>query len=545
MRQAVLLFVPLLIWTMLQPVRAIGGRPLALQEIQGPQIAAHLKFLAHDLLEGRAPATRGGDLAAEYLATQFATLGLRPAGERDGYFQPVPVVQTTVDPSFTLMAGAGAARRTYRYPAEVLAFTDIEVPEVPFSGEVVFVGHGIVAPEYGWNDYTGVDVRGRIVLVMVNDPPAPPGQPSWFAGRALSYYGRWTYKYEEAARQGAAGAILIHTTESATYPWQVVESSWSGPQYSLPLRPGAAVLRLKAWLTEEAATSLARMSGQDLNALRQAARVRGARPVPLGVRVSGRVLQHVSRRSSPNVVGYLPGVNEREAVVYTAHYDHLGVRDHASGDRVYNGALDNASGVAGMLEIAEAFARATDRPGRSVYFVATTAEEAGLLGSEHFAAHSPVPLSRIAGNLNIDGLNLWGRTRDLVLLGSERSTLGRLAEQLAAERGRRIGADPEPERGYFFRSDHFPLARVGVPALSMADASDYLGKGPDFARRLRAEFVEHAYHQPGDEFDPAWDFSGAVDDLRFMAELGWMIAAEPRMPAYHPSDQFARPRQPR
>lgn len=524
--------------------RASDPLPLALDEIQGPRVAAHLKFLAHDLLEGRAPASRGGDLAAEYIAAQFAAFGLEPAGDRGRFFQQAPIVESTVDPSFAVAAEGSLGRQTYTYPGDVVAFSGVHQDQVSTRGDVVFVGYGIVAPEYQWNDYAGADVKGKVVLVMVNDPPATAEEPDLFGGKALTYYGRWTYKFEEAARQGAAGAILIHTTESATYPWQVVQSSWSGTQYSLPIEPGQPALGMKAWVTEDAARSLARLGGQDLDALRKAAATRGARPTPLGVTVSATLTQKILRKQSPNVVAVLEGARPAQGVVYTAHYDHLGMREgQGEGDRIYNGAIDNASGVAGLLEIAQAFARAAAKPGRSIYFVATTAEEAGLLGAEYLAAHPPIPIDRIAANINVDGINVLGRTRDIVLMGAERSTLGAVAERLAKDRGRRVGPDPEPGRGYFFRSDHFPLAKAGVPAVSIGEPIEYIGKDPDFAKKARDDYNEHRYHQPGDEVDPAWDYRGAVEDLRFLAEMGWRIAADPAMPKYRADDQFARPRQ--
>jgi len=521
--------------------------PLALNEIQGARIKAHLRFLSDDLLEGRAPASRGGDLAARYVAAQFAAIGLTPGGDDSTFFQQVPIVESVVEPGFTLSAQPTDMRavggRTFHDATDIVAFTDGTEATVDVQGEVVFVGYGIVAPEYRWDDYAGTDVRGKIVLAMVNDPVAPADEPDLFEGHALTYYGRWTYKFEEAARQGASGAILIHTTESATYPWQVVQSSWSGSQYALPPAPGRPGLALKAWMTEDAARALADTGGADLDRLRSAAAVRGAVATPLAVGVSGRIVQRVRRQESPNVIGVVEGRNPGEAVVYTSHYDHLGMRDGAAGeDRIYNGALDNASGLSGVLAIAQAFARADARPARSIYFVATTAEEAGLLGSEHLAAHPPVPIDRIAANINVDGLNVWGLSADIVLLGAERSSLGEIAERIAAGRGRRVGLDGEPERGYFFRSDHFPLAKAGVPALSLADATEYPGKPPGFARQVHDRYVEDDYHQPGDEFDEGWVFDGAVDDLRLLAELGWSIAEAASMPAYHEGDQFRRPR---
>lgn len=531
-------------------VSAVGlkgqdASPLALDEIQAAPIAAHMRFLSDDLLEGRAPASRGGDLAARYVAAQFAAIGLLPGGD-SGYFQQVPIVESLVDSGFILRAealAAGSADRTFRYGGEVMAFSDLEDAQVEFAGDVVFAGHGIVASEYGWDDYAGVDVSGKIVLLMVNDPVAPADEPDLFEGRALTYYGRWTYKYEEAARQGAVGAILIHTDESATYPWQVVESSWGGPQYALPPDADRPGLALKAWVTDDAARTLARLGGHDLDALRATAGVRGLRAVPLGVRVSGRVTQEVRRQESPNVIGYVAGRNPDAAVVYTSHYDHLGMRDgEGDEDRIYNGALDNASGLSGLLTVARAFARASEPPARSVYFVATTAEEAGLLGSEHLASHPPVAIDQIAANINVDGLNVWGKAKDIVLLGAERSSLGAMAEALAAQHGRRVGQDQEPERGYFFRSDHFPLAKAGVPAVSIADSVEYIDRAAGFAKQVHGRYIEENYHQPSDEFDASWIFDGAVDDLRFLAELGWIVAAAPEPPAYHEGDQFRRPR---
>jgi Zn-dependent M28 family amino/carboxypeptidase len=525
--------------------RGSAGRGPVLDEIQGDQLAAHLKFLSSDLLEGRAPSTRGGQLAAEYLAAQLALVGFAPGGENGTWFQEVSVVESVVDPSFTLSVGAGP---TFGYNTDVVAFSGLQDPQVRVSGEVVFVGHGIVAPEYNWNDYEGADIGGKIALIMVNDPPATDAEPQLFGGDALTYYGRWTYKFEEAARQGAAGAILIHTDESATYPWSVVQSGFTGTQYSLPPVAGQPALALQAWVTDAAARQIAMRGGQDLDALRQAARSRGAKPVPLGIEASATMVQRVEQKSSPNVIGVLRGSNPDEGVIYTAHYDHLGMRapqagEAADADRIYNGATDNASGLAGVLEIAQALARGGTQPRRSIYVLFTTAEESGLLGAEYFATRPVLPAGAWAANINIDSLNLFGRTRDIVLLGAERSTLGDAANESARRFDKVVGGDPEPGRGYFFRSDHFPLAKVGIPALSLSEPTQYVGRDPEYAKKLSEEYNNVNYHQPSDEFRTDWDFSGAVEDMRMLADLGWRLANAAQMPVYHPNEQFARPRQ--
>lgn len=499
---------------------------------------AHVRLLSSDLFEGRAPGTRGGQLAAEYLAAQLATLGIAPGAADGTYFQPVPIVEAQVSREFALSIPG----RTFRYYDDVVAFSGVEDPSVSVAADVVFVGYGINAPELRWNDYAGADVHGKWVLIMVNDPPAPADEPDLFGGTALTYYGRWTYKFEEAARQGAAGAILIHTPASATYPWQVVQSSWTGTQYALPPQPGQPALRIKAWVTEDAARTLAKAGGQDLDALRAKASVRGFTAVPLTVRASATLRQQSQRKTSPNVIGVLKGTRPDQAVVYTSHYDHFGMRPGKPGeDTIFNGAFDNASGLGGTLEIAQALARAGAAPGRSIYFVFTTGEEAGLLGSEYFAAQPPLPMAQVAANINVDGVNYLGPTRDVVLLGAERSTLGPAARALAESRGRIVSGDPDPGRGYFFRSDHFPLAKAGVPAVSIGEPVEFL-TGKAEALAARETYQEQHYHQPSDQFDPAWDWSGGVDDLRLLAALGWRIAAEPAMPTYNAGDQFAEVR---
>ncbi len=512
-------------------------------EINTASLTAHLKILSSDLFEGRAPATRGGSLAAEYLATQLAALGIEPAAGNGSFYQEVPIVESTVERNFMLSVPGN----TYRYYQDLVAFAGVENPRVQVQGDVVFVGYGISAPELKWNDYAGVDVRGKWVMIMVNDPPAPADEPELFGGAALTYYGRWTYKYEEAARQGAAGAILIHTDESATYPWQVVQSSWSGTQYSLPPRPGARALGIKAWMTEAASRDLVKRGGRDLDTLRAAAVKRGFKAVQLNTRAAATLVQRSSRKTAPNVVGKLKGTNDQEAVVFTAHWDHFGVRhpqpgDAKDADRIYNGAYDNASGCAGLIEIAKSMARATRKPARSMVFAFVTAEESGLLGSEFFAANPPMPMDKIAANINVDGVNYLGATKDMIQLGSDRSTLGPMVEAILKERGRTLGKDRHPERGYFFRSDHFPFAKAGVPALSISEPKEFTGANAAALLKKQEEYNGKDYHQPSDEYDPSWDFTGGVEDLRVLAQLGWRVAAQAEMPKYNDGDQFAQVR---
>lgn len=527
-----------------QPGSGGGRTAVAIDRIRARAIAAHVKFLADDLLEGRAPATRGGDLAAKYIATEFERIGLDPAGENGSYFQAVSILESATKPGFTLTAKGASRTESFSTPADLVAGTDQEAASVPLAAPLVFVGHGIVAPEYQWNDYAGVDVKGKIVLVMVNEPPATPAEPALFDGRALTYYGRWIYKFDEAARQGAAGAILIHTLESATYPWAVVENSWGGTTYRIPVPAGAPRLSLRSWMTDAAAKKLVAAGGQDLDTLRAGAFTRGAKAVDLGVTLSGTLEQTVTKKSSPNVIAVLKGTSPDESVIYSAHYDHLGQRAGGEGDRIYNGARDNASGVAAILQIAEAIVATGRKPARSIYFVSTTAEESGLLGSEYLAVHPVMAMDKVAANINIDSLNVYGPNRSLVLLGVERSSLLADVQAAAARWGRTLGQDDHPERGYFFRSDHFPLAKVGVPAVSitLADGAGFAGPHAEKARKLSAAYNETCYHQPCDEFSADWDLSGAVEDLRLLADLGWRVANDPKMPAYKPTEQFARPR---
>ncbi len=515
---------------------APGGEP-AFNGIRAGNVAAHLQFLSSDALEGRGPASRGGRDAAAYLAAQLARMGIAPAGDAGTFLQHVPLVESRVRSAQVHVGGGPVLSQ----PDGVVLVTDHATPRVAHHADVVFVGFGIVAPEHAWDDYAGVDVRGKLVLALVGEPPTTSGSRA-FAGAALSHYGRWTYKLEEAARHGAAGALLVHTDDTATYPWPVVQHSWSGEQYALAVAPDAPRLLVKGWLREDAARTLVARGGHALDALRRAARAPGAATTPLGVTVSARLEQQTQSVASMNVVGVLPGTEPGEAVVYTAHYDHLGVRDVRYGDttvsdRIFNGAVDNASGVAGLLEVAGALARAP-RPRRSIYFVFTTGEESGLAGATHFLRRPPVPAEMMAAAINLDTLNLSGRTHDAVLVGSERSSLGPVAAALATRQGRVLEPDTDPGSGAFFRSDHYPFAVAGVPAVALGMPSRFATPDPEAARLAQARWLADHYHRPTDEFRADFDYAGAVQDLQLAAMLGWQVASAPVRPVYHSGQPF-------
>ncbi|MBI4544699.1 MAG: M28 family peptidase [Gemmatimonadetes bacterium] len=513
----------------------------ALSSITADELRAHVQFLSHDLLEGRAPATRGGELAALYIATQFARAGLEPV--KGSYFQEVPVVGITADKgNLSLEFEARGRSMPARYPADAVIWTAAEEPAADVAGELVFVGYGARAPEYRWDDFKGRDLGGKILLVLVNDPPAPPEEPALFGGRAMTYYGRWTYKFEEAERQGAAGALLLHTRDGAGYPWSVVESSWGGEQFALPREPGAPpALALEGWIQREFARRLLVEAGHSLEELYVLAARRDFRPIATGITVHARIPSRIRHLQTANVAGLLPGQDpERrdEIVVYTAHYDHLGIGTAVSGDSIYNGAYDNASGVGLLLEVADAFAHLSPRPDRSVLFLATAAEEAGLLGAAYYVQQPLFPIPRTMANINIDGANLWGETRDVVALGAERSTLGRIAETRARQLGLRLTPDRAPEKGFFFRSDHFPFARAGVPALYLEHGLEFKGRPAGWGLQLMERYDAERYHQPSDEFDAGADLGGAIQQARLAFLVGYDVAQARNGPEWYDGSEF-------
>lgn len=502
--------------------------------VSGRVMQAHLEFLADDLLEGRAPGTRGGDIAALYIAKQFMRLGLEPAGDSGSYYHRVPII--SLDPTPALTIARGGTPRTLAHRDDFVLWSMHDSASVAASGDLVFVGYGIVAPEQQWNDYAGTDVKGKIVVALVNDPGLQ--DTTIFRGKILTYYGRWTYKLEEAERQGAAGILLIHTTESATYPWGTVSSSWTGPQVRVA-RPSGP-LKVAGWLTTEAASEL--VGGRDsLDRLMAGAARKGFRAVPLGLRAEARVASRIVHSETFNVIGKVPGRGSRaaEAVIIGGHYDHLGVGTPVDGDSIHNGAVDNASGTGAMLAMAEALVSSGARPSRSIVFMAFGAEESGLLGSTAFAARPSIPLRHVAAVLNVDGVNVLGRTRDIAALGLDQSSLGRDFARAAAAETLTVSTNADALlKGYFFRSDHFPLVRVGVPALSLQGGTSFVGQPEDFGRKQEEEYNARRYHQPADEVLPTFRYDGAEQAMRVVLRVALAVADAPAQPTWSPESEF-------
>ncbi len=507
--------------------------------IRAEGIRADVRYLASDLLEGRGPATRGDRLAQAYIAARMESIGLEPAGDAGSFLQTFDLVsvRTRVPERFAVQRGGETL--ALRESEDFVAFSGAS-SETRIRGEIVFVGYGIQAPEFDWDDYKGAELTGKVLLMLNNDPE---DDPRAFAGRARLYYGRYDYKYATAARMGAAAAILIHTDASAGYKWQVVQTGWAAgrDRFQLP-SPTVPEPALRGWITEDASRRLARLGGLDLEVLRASAQRRDFRPVSLGVTLDAAVTAEVETRKTGNVIGRLPGRDPAlagEAVLYTAHHDHLGLRTDAKPgeDAVFNGALDNASGVAGMLAIAQSMKALKAPPRRSVYFAAVGAEEQGLLGSEYLAAHPPVHPGRLAANLNIDGLNIYGRTRDVILVGLGKSNLDDRLRGLAAMQGRVVVPDPFPDKGFFYRSDQLNFARIGVPAAYADAGMDVIGKPAGWGREQQLAYESKHYHQVSDELRD-WDLDGAVEDAQLFFHLGVQVANAARMPAWKPGDEF-------
>ena len=515
-----------------------GQNPAPRPELRPERIRTHVRFLADDLLEGRAPGSRGGELAARYIETQFRLIGLRPV-QGDSYYQSVPLLGTVADPQMQLRIHGQGESLLLKYGEDFVASPGVEKEQVSLRGkELVFVGYGIAAPEVPWDDYKGAEVKGKVLLILVNDPPSE--DPGFFGGKALTYYGRWTYKLEEAARRGATGAVLIHSTKMAGYPWAVVESSFSGEQFSLPSDQPKSTL-VEAWVQEDVADRLLRISGLSFEKARQLARQPSFEPVPLKLSLSVEIHSQTQRTLSPNVIGRLEGSDpklKREVIIVTSHYDHLGIGAEVGGDKIYNGALDNASGIGGLLELASAFADYPERPRRSILFAAVTAEEQGLLGSKFCVSHPLVPLSRTAANINVDSINVWGKTEDIAALGADRSTIETAVRKAAAKMNMAVSPDPFPEKGLFFRSDQFSFAKAGVPSVFFVRGNRYVGKPEAWGEKLVKDYIGKHYHQPSDEFDPSWSFEGAAQLMEFAFWTTLYLANQEEMPRWKPGDPF-------
>jgi len=521
---------------------AAVSRGMAL--LSAKALAAHDQFLASDLLEGRGPGTRGDEIAQQYIAAQFESYGLQPAGDGGTFYQNVPLLGIATDREKTSLSftknGAPIAG-PLELGKQIVGQNQTQTESDTLDSDLVFVGHGVVAPEYQWDDYKGLDTRGKTLVMLVDDPPANAQEPDLFKGKTRTYYGRWTYKYEIGAAKNAAGVILIHTTDAAGYGWNVVANSWGGENSFMKNKPGAPALHFAGWMTEEVARNLFKAAGQDLDALTNQAASRGFKPVPLGVKLSGTIASKLRSFNTTNVVAKLPGSDPKlrdEAILYSAHHDHLGIGPaDKTGDTIYNGALDNASGCAILMEMARVWTR-MPAPKRSVYFAAVAAEEQGLIGSAFLAQNPPLPSGQIALGINYDMIYELGRVRDVYMNGIERTTFYPTALRITKALGLTIIPDPEPEQGHYYRSDHFSFGKAGIPAFSVDPGHDVIGKPAGFGAQVANDFRANHYHQPSDQFDPHWDWSEGVQMAQLGIWMGWDAANAATMPNWKAGDEF-------
>ena len=525
-----------------------GDKPAAGEPVPAEAVAAidtatimrHIRVLAADSLMGRAPGSAGEDKTVTYLESEFKALGLKPGNTDGTYIQKVPLVGITVQGAPALIFAKGGTTKALKWRDDYVAWTKHVAPNASLDkSDVVFVGYGTEAPEFHWDDFKGVDVAGKTIVMLVNDPPL--ADTTQFGGKRMTYYGRWTYKYEQGMRHKAAAVLLVHETERAGYPFAVVQGRAS-EQFDL-VTPDKNMSRstVEGWITLEQARALVAMAGQNFDSLKARAATREFKPVPLGITASVKLVNALRTVDSRNVIAKLDGTDatlKNEYVIYTAHWDHFGIGAKVDGDSIYNGALDNASGVAGLLSIAKAFVAMKTPPKRSIVFLSVTAEEQGLLGSQYYAVMPVYPLAKTVANINMDELNAWGPTKDLTVIGLGASELDDYAAAAAAEQGRTLRGDPEPEKGSYYRSDHFNFAKVGVPAFNPGGGVEYVGKPADFGMKKLEEFTTHDYHKPQDEIKPGWEMSGAVQDLDLLLAMGYRIANAAKFPEWRVGNEF-------
>ena len=509
------------------------------ESIDAERIRAHVKFLASDLLEGRGTGQRGGDIAAEYIATEFALYGLKPAGDAGTFFQNVPMAGVKTLPDTTMkFAGADGKTLELKNLDDFVTNNESQTESADIDAPIVFVGYGIKAPEYQWDDYKNVDLHGKVALLFVNEPASD--DPAFFKGKALTYYGRWTYKYEETARRGALATLIIHRTDLASYGWEVVRNSW-GSERSYLKRDGTPKLQAASWIQLEIARKLAGMAGLDLDKMFQSAQERDFKPVELPIRLKAHVSSVLRPFVSRNVLAARAGADAKvggEAVMYTAHYDHLGIDTTLKGDQIYNGAADNATGCGILLELARAWASAPAAPPRTILFGAVTAEEQGLLGSEYLGKHPPIPAGKISLDLNFDDVQPFGKPEEVEVSGAERTTFYSVVKTTAQEFAYGIRPDPVPQAGHYYRSDHFSMARVGVPAFSVNEGIKFKGHPAEWGEAKSKEYVQQRYHQPSDEYSADMDFTADADIARFGFALGMKAAHLPSLVGWQPGDEF-------
>jgi Zn-dependent M28 family amino/carboxypeptidase len=536
------------------PPAATERLPLtSMPKVQPASILERTKALSADEFEGRAPGTKGEELTVKYLEDEFRKLGLKPGNTDGTYVQNVPLVGITATNTRPLTIAKGSTKQTFKWGDEVVAWSKHVADSAAIeNSDVIFAGYGVTAPEFNWDDFKNVDVKGKTIVVLVNDPQVPDAtDPSkldakMFNGTAMTYYGRWTYKFEEGARRGAAGILIVHETGPAGYPFSVVQGNLREKFDLVTPDKNMGRAAIEGWVTLDTAKKILQLGGQDFDALKKQALTREFRPVPLGLSASLAIRQSMRTLDSKNVLAKLEGSDPQrrdDYVVYTAHWDHLGVGAPVDGDKIYNGALDNASGVAQLLEIARSFTSVEPKPKRSVLFLMVTAEEQGLLGSQYYSVTPVFPLTKTLANINIDGVNQWGRTKDVTVIGMGASDLDDYLREAAAEQGRTLRPDPESEKGFYYRSDHFNFAKQGVPALYADTGVEFIGKSAEYSQQKRDEYTNKDYHQPSDEVKPDWDLSGAAEDADLLFAVGYRVANADRFPEWKPGNEFRAKRE--